>query len=49
MRFVSFAFVGGLGVFVHMVVLAVLLKLLGLDFGSAQWVRPVLRWCSTTP
>jgi dolichol-phosphate mannosyltransferase len=35
-RFVSFAFVGGLGVFVHMVVLAVLLKLLGLDFGLAQ-------------
>jgi len=35
-RFISFAAVGGLGVFVHMAVLAVLLKALGLDFAPAQ-------------
>ena len=35
-RFLAFAAVGGLGVFVHMAVLAVLLKWLGLDFGPAQ-------------
>jgi dolichol-phosphate mannosyltransferase len=35
-RFVSFAFVGGLGVFVHMLVLVVLLKPLGLEFSLAQ-------------
>jgi len=35
-RFLAFAVVGGLGVFVHMAVLTVLLKLLRLDFGLAQ-------------
>jgi dolichol-phosphate mannosyltransferase len=35
-RFISFAAVGGLGVFVHMAVLTVLLKALGLDFAAAQ-------------
>jgi dolichol-phosphate mannosyltransferase len=35
-RFLAFAAVGGLGVFVHMAVLAALLKGLGLDFGPAQ-------------
>jgi dolichol-phosphate mannosyltransferase len=35
-RFLAFALVGGLGVIVHMAVLTVLLKLLGLDFGLAQ-------------
>jgi len=35
-RLISFAAVGGLGVFVHMAVLAVLLKALGLDFAPAQ-------------
>jgi dolichol-phosphate mannosyltransferase len=35
-RFLAFAAVGGLGVFVHMAVLAALLKGLGFDFGPAQ-------------
>lgn len=35
-RFIAFAAVGGLGVFVHMAVLAVLLKGLELPFGPAQ-------------
>jgi dolichol-phosphate mannosyltransferase len=35
-RFVAFAAVGGLGVFFHMAVLAILLKGFGLDFGPAQ-------------
>jgi len=35
-RFLAFALVGGFGVIVHMAVLTVLLKLLGLDFGFAQ-------------
>ena len=35
-RFLAFALVGGLGVFVHMAVLAVLLKALGVAFGTAQ-------------
>jgi dolichol-phosphate mannosyltransferase len=37
-RFLTFAAVGGLGVFVHMAVLTALLKGLGLDFGLAQSV-----------
>jgi len=37
-RFLAFALVGGLGVLVHMAVLAVLLKALGLGFGPAQSV-----------
>jgi dolichol-phosphate mannosyltransferase len=35
-RFIAFALVGGLGVFVHMAVLTVLIKLLGVDFRLAQ-------------
>lgn len=35
-RFLAFALVGGLGVFVHMAVLTVLIKMLGVEFSSAQ-------------
>jgi len=41
-RFLSFAMVGGLGVFVHFGVLMVLLKLLGQPFGVSQAVATVV-------
>ncbi len=38
LRFVSFALVGGVGVLVHMAVLALAFGPLGLGFGAAQWL-----------
>lgn len=35
-RFLAFSIIGGIGVFVHMLILTLALKLLGLDFSTAQ-------------
>lgn len=41
-RFLAFSFIGGLGVFVHLALLTLMLKGLGLDFTIAQGVATVL-------